>query len=91
MPKTKRDFLKRSIGHAYVAIERAQGHLADVWSQFRGTHPEMADGLDAMLHVLEGVQSAIDAFCESAWGGAPSDYETWRNVVRRKDPLDNED
>ena len=80
MPKTKRDFLKRHIGHTWHNIETAQGHLNTVRETFAPTHPEYAKLLELAMTSLEQTLEMIRAFATHAWGGMPQKLESWRNT-----------
>lgn len=80
MPKTKRDFMKRHVGHAWHNIETAQGHLNVVRETFEPIHPEYAKLLQAAMMGLEQVLEIVKAFATHAWGGMPKKLESWRNT-----------
>ena len=66
MPKQKRWALKRLLDHACEDIERAQAHLASVYSEFDAPHPELAQYLYAMGQALEAVKQTVEQFRDEA-------------------------
>lgn len=80
MGKTKRDFMKRHIGHTWHNIETAQGHLNVVRETFAPVHPEYAKLLELAMTSLEQTLNMIRAFANHAWGGMPKKLESWRNT-----------
>ena len=86
MAKTKRGKNKKIMGHAHHAVSRAVVHLGRLETQFAPHHETYAAYLQMMCVMLDQVLEMIDSFSDKAWGGHPSDYETWRNLTRRDDP-----
>lgn len=80
MPKTKRDHLKRHIGHTWHNIETAQGHLNIVRETFAPVHPEYAKLLELAMTCLEQTLDVVRSFAIHAWGGMPKKLESWRNT-----------
>ncbi len=80
MPKTKRDYLKRTAGHAHVHLQRGAEFLIELEGTFRPVHPEHADYLTGLILALDEIMKGVDRFCDKAWGYHPDDYETWRNA-----------
>lgn len=80
MTKTKRDFMKRHIGHTWHNIETAQGHLNTVRETFAPVHPEYAKLLELAMLSLEQTLNIIKDFATHAWGGMPKKLESWRNT-----------
>lgn len=79
MPKTKRDFLKRSVAQAVNHIEEAQIDLLSLKEIFEPVHPEQAAMLDAILTVLETGIQFISDFCMATWNTLPPTWDAWRN------------
>lgn len=80
MPKTKRDFMKRHIGHTWHNIETAQAHLNTVRETFAPVHPDYAELLELAMVALEQVLEIVKSFATHAWGGMPKKLESWRNT-----------
>lgn len=91
MPKTKRDFLKRSIAQAVNHIEEAQIDLLSLKEIFEPVHPEQAAMLDAILTVLETGISFISDFCMKTWNTLPPTWDAWRNPGTHDKPEDEDD
>jgi hypothetical protein len=79
MPKTKRDFLKRSVAQAVNHIEEAQIDLLELKETFEPVHPEQAAMLEAILQSLEMSIAFISDFCMKTWNTLPSSWLSWRN------------
>jgi hypothetical protein len=79
MPKTKRDFLKRSVAQAVNHIEEAQIDLLSLKEIFAPVHPEQAQMLEAILTILETGISFISDFCMKTWNTLPPTWNAWRN------------
>jgi len=79
MPKTKRDFLKRSIAQAVNHIEEAQIDLLSLKETFEPVHPEQAAMLEIILQSLEMTISFISDFCMKTWNTLPPTWQSWRN------------
>ena len=86
MAKTTRGKHKRTMAHAHGGISKALVHLGDLEGMFAEAHPSYAEYLQLMCVMLNQTLSMIDEFSIKAWGGCPSDYESWRNLTRRDDP-----
>lgn len=83
MPKTKRDLIKRQMGHSYNNIKRAMGHLANVEVEFHDVHPELAEPLQVLIVALGDMLGLIDHFASQAWGRDSIDWEAYANVPER--------
>jgi len=88
MAKTTRGKDKRTMAHAHAGVTRAVVHLGKLEKRFATAHKSYAEYLQLMCVLLGQVLEMIDEFSDKAWGGHPSDYETWRNLTRRNDPKD---
>jgi len=80
MPKSKRDLLKRQVGHSYRNVSLAINHLAKVEHSFAVHHEDFAQYLQVMIVTLDAVRDGIRDFSLKAWGKFPDDPESWRNV-----------
>lgn len=78
--RTKRDMLKRHIGHAWTNIERAQSHMLYVKEVFDPVHPDYGELLEAGVLMMEQALGVLKAFATHAWGGMPEKVERWTNT-----------
>jgi len=78
MPKTKRDYLKRTLAQGICHIDTAVDRLKELEDIFRPVHPELADFLALIQgNLLVSKEWALD-FWARAWGKRPPDYTVWR-------------
>lgn len=80
MPKTKRDLLKRKVGHAYHNATIGIAHLQEIEEQFRGPHPELADALVTCCVTLDMARDIMAEFWTACWGGTIEPYQSWRTT-----------
>jgi len=74
------------MAHAHAGVSRAIVHLGVLEAKFAPQHKPYAEYIQMMCVLLGQVLEMIDTLSDKAWGGHPSDYETWRNLTRRDDP-----
>ncbi len=84
MPKTKRDLLKRQVAHAWLDLDKAGGHLAQVIAAFIDVHPELAAPLVAVEEGILIQQDVLKAFVKEAWGMENPDWLAWQNEPERR-------
>jgi hypothetical protein len=64
MPRQKRWALKRALDRAVEDIERAEGHVADVYLAFQEPHPDRAAQLEMIGKALAQTAKSIAYFCD---------------------------
>lgn len=79
MPKTRRDRLRRNIGHVSYHLNRAASSISVLEDAFRDPHPEDAD---ILIQLLEGVGSMLGvlSFLADKWGWGEIQERSWRNL-----------
>ncbi len=80
MPKSRVQLLKRQMGHAHLAIDRAIGHIAVVEEPFEAQHPELAEPLQQVCIGLDALNKVIEAWCKEVWGREEIDWASWANT-----------
>lgn len=90
MPKSHKDFLKRTIAQAVLNLQRAARHLADVHDEFVDVHPVEAEYLRQLAISSIMIVDLIDAWWSEVWGPRGSDWESYRNPTKKKKPLPDE-
>jgi len=78
MPKTKRDYLKRTTAQAYHNIERAIANIQKLHEVFLPHHPDYAQYLELIAHNLVITQGFILDFWKKAWGKLPKSLDSYR-------------
>lgn len=78
MPKTKRDYLKRTTAQAYHNIDRALLCLKELHETFKPYHPKHAELLALISNILIKAQEFILEFWTLSWGKPPDNIEAWR-------------
>jgi len=78
MPKTKRDYLKRTTAQAYHNIERALENIHYLHEVFEPHHPDYAEYLKLIARNLIITQNFILDFWEKAWGRVPRSLDSYR-------------
>ena len=68
MPKQKRWALKRQCDRTIEDIERAQGHLVEVYAAFQPVHPAEAEYLQTMGWALSDIAKAVRRFSDEVIG-----------------------
>jgi len=80
MPKSKRDFLKREIGHGLHNLDMAELRCYNVLQEFEKHHPELASLLGFAILAIDEVKEIIGDFCKHAWGSTPERVKRYRNT-----------
>jgi len=91
MPKTQRDFDKRTIAQAALSIEEGMIYLIRIEEKFTPVHPELAEYLTVTLKALDSSIEVIKSFCEKAWGYYPDNWEIWRNLSTSRKRTQHDD
>lgn len=84
MPKTKRDLMKRQVGHVYNNLNLAGGHLQQLIDEFQPVHPELAEVLEAMQGGILVQLEMLNKFVFACWGVIDPPWDSWRNVPERE-------
>jgi len=80
MPKSKRDFLKREIGHGLHNLDMAELRCYNVMETFQEHHKELADILGLAILTISEAKELIAVFCKRAWGATPERVKRYRNT-----------
>lgn len=78
--RTKRDDIKRQLGHTLRNLKLAEQHLATVWQLFSEVHPEHAAMLDTILSMVYMAETLLTDFSKASYGYVPEDLQAWRDV-----------
>ena len=79
MPKTKRDRMKGSVATALLDLERATIQVAEVAMTFEDVHPELIEGLQLAVVMIDQTQQLLETFYNQAWGDLPENLVATRD------------
>ena len=74
----KRKKIKRSMAQAHHNLDRALEAIQGVHGIFEPTHPQHAELLEMIARSMLMTQELIMSFWQAAWGGRPSNIDTYR-------------
>lgn len=77
MAKSHRDLMKRTLAQAVNHINAAATDISSLEDEFRPVHPNLANGLVAMLSLLAETLKLINVFAELAWQMKDPNWDAW--------------
>ena len=78
MPKTKRDYLRRTLANAYLHLDQGLSYLNQLRIDFAEQHPEHATTIEQVMTGITLLQDVMAGLATEWWGRAPEDWESWR-------------
>ena len=91
MPKTKRDYLRRTLANAYLHLDQGLSYLNQLRIDFTEQHPEHATTIEQVMTGITLLQDVMAGLAIKWWGHAPDDWESWRAQGAQHDmvPIDD--
>jgi len=77
MPKTKRDYIKRTLAQAYINLEWSGTYLANVYELYKNQHPELAELLSLSVEGIINIENLLELFAKETFGVQQPNWYAW--------------